>query len=171
MRNRFDVQLNPSRLIVPSQTIADQQLAQWLDANDLRRIVDGDGAIWAVQVVAQEFPDPQRSFHQGRWQMEIKIQSQFNGKDLVAQGVLDAKADERLLALVGLAVIPMHVRPVQLQADTVEEARLKIGQAIVDLKQKFQDDLLRSVKKDLLSQWLNARQGFGERPDVALDSE
>ena len=171
MRNRFDLQLNTNRLIVPSQTIADQHLAQWLDANDLRRITDGDGGIWTIQVVAQEFPDPQRSFHQAIWQIEIKVQSQFTAKDLVNQGVLDLKRDERLIALVGLAEVPMHVRPIQIQADNVEGARLKVGQAIVELKHKFQDDLVRVVKKDLLSQWLNASQVFGERPEVVSDQE
>lgn len=159
MYNTNDDKL-PSRPAVLSQTQAGREFAEWVAKNERRHIEDSDGLTWNIKIDVNEFPS-ERDLHQGVWKVCMRLGVDTTARQLVETGTLDESKDARTIKLLGTETLPLRMRPIHFQADTLEDLRLKLAGHIEGLRRGFQTHSLTETKRGLVFRWIDQSCRFG----------
>ena len=152
----------PRSLVVGSLTSANRTIETWLDENNYHRMRDADGLEWHIESVMSTLPntaDRQRPF----WELKLSPRTDVSGAELVASGVLQPDVDSRILGLIGDRRVPLAVRPIKFTGNSQEELRGFLIDEIPILRRKLQAESLRSMKRALVTKWLDQTSAFSQR--------
>lgn len=146
--------------VIPSLTSADAQFNHWLAQNAYRQLHDATGDRWDLSLRLEQLPHPEHLLLP-LYRLHISLSSQIDQDNLVRRGILDPKADRRLLTLIGADSFPIHLDAKVLEASTMDELRSDFASYISKLRDNLRRRDLGSLKKRLAGSWVNTKSLFG----------
>lgn len=151
--------LNPSKPVITSLTQANRELALWMRENNVSSFADADGLLWTLKVKVSENPakDDTKRRH---WRISFKITAQPNAEEFLRTGTLDSEHDARLIAMLADRRVPLHMRPFEASANSIEEARTVFAQSVVDLRTRLSKQSLHDTKRHLISRFVDEQAQF-----------
>lgn len=149
----------PKRPVVGSLTGANREVETWLAENAYDKVRDADGCTWDLKLDATQVPD--KGEKSGLvWRLTVRLTTTVTAPELTGSGVLDRKADERLLKLLGEEAVDLSMKPLVYHAPNEEKAKLLIADTLPKLKGNFAQQSLKEIKRALVGRHIDARGAF-----------
>ncbi|MBP6217920.1 MAG: hypothetical protein KA436_04985 [Oligoflexales bacterium] len=151
-----------SKPVIGSQLSAQLQTEEWTRSHDFQIIIDSDGLKWTLVFSSNELVKPTES-GQPVWESSFHFKTEVDAETLLQTRVLgDAGDDERLLSFIAENKIPLILKPVLVQAPTLEDLRKKVPLELANLKKKLQAGNLKDIKRNLVARWVDRTRRFKE---------
>jgi hypothetical protein len=150
----------PRQHLAASSRSAREQFQNWLTENDLQQIHDADGTPWKLTVKVLEKPSAD-DLHQAVFDAQLYMKADASADEFVKTGILNPESDERLIAMIGDARIPLQMKPVEFSAPNAEQLRLEFADRVGEVKKKLQSSSLATIKRQLIGRWIDERAVFG----------
>lgn len=152
--------------VIGSQAGALAEIARWMRDNRYDHVTDADGLDWQLAIETQEGPakDNPREL---AIELRFCLSATVTAESLIRTQTLDATADERLIALLADAEIPLAMRPIAKLARGAEEARRMIRDELPELRRRLVDPKIRQYKRMVVARWLDKISLFGSLDPVS----
>lgn len=150
----------PKRAVVSSQAGAENELRNWLRDNQFESLTDADGLDWQLDLKVTQVAAPQDP--KGLlWQIRLGLRRDVDGAELLAAGILQRPADDRLVDLIGEEVISLTMKPQLFEAANELEAKRIVADALPRLKADLAKKSLIDTKRSLVGRWVDQASRFG----------
>ena len=144
----------PTRPVVTTLLSALNEIEHWMEENQFRAILDGDGQMWDLDIEVVQVPNP-KDPHGLLWQATVRLSAAVSTETFIDNGVLDRVKDERLVALVGDAEVPIRLAPSVYTAGSEEEMRQVIASVVPKLKAHFMKNSFYDIKRRLIGRFVD----------------
>ena len=155
----------PSRPVVKSAISAIDEWERWLYENHFRKLVDGDGLDWLLEMKVDELP-ADHQIHGGKMVITMQLGVDVGAEEFIRTGTLDPVEDERLLALIGSRLVPLRMRPVTHEAKDLNAGRELLSRVLPELRENTKKSRLREIKRGLIGRWIDELSAFGNRENL-----
>ena len=150
----------PKKPLTVSQASANREVDRWMRENDYHHLRDGAGLVWHLDCADQKVPDPENP-SRDLWQLTVTVATAASPAQLVTTGTLSLPEDDRLLHLLGDDTIEMRMKPIQLDAASLEQAREILMNQVLVLRERFAGSLFHEIKRTLVGRHLDTTRRFG----------
>lgn len=156
----FETESGQARKFIIGSTIsAQRELEIWMRENDARRILDGDGLVWDLEIKVTELPSDTET-KGGLWRISCQMTTQASADEFVRTKTLDPAQDARLIDLLGKGVVELRLKPMILNCSSPDEMQIRVAELMPDLRARFQTQPLRDIKRGLIGTWINQTLQF-----------
>ena len=162
--HNFSNEKPPKPPVITSLRSALNEIDTWQKENQYERIFDLEGMPWDVKLVVTQGACKEDS-RKLTWNLKIEVSTNATADNFISTGTFDVVEDERLLALIGDHSVPLAMKPISYVANSEDEARQIIANALPRLKANFPKNSLDDTKRSLVGRWIDERGVFGAQKD------
>jgi hypothetical protein len=147
------------KFIIGSAASAQREVDIWLRENAGRRVTDGDGLVWDLDLKITELPSTTET-KGGQWHVSGQLTATATADEFIRTKTLDAIQDARLIELLEKGVVELRLKPMIIKCHSLEEVQMRVAELIPDLRTRFQTQPLRDIKRSLIGAWINQTLQF-----------
>ena len=151
----------PRSAVVKSLMAADEETRRWEKAQLIRNIIDADGTSWSIVILREEGYLSDKFSNIFGLKIDVKLKCVVERKSLVEAQVYCPEKDARLLELLGTQKIPIELKALYLESTDFGGLERELKSRIDHLAAQTAEISLKSLKRKVIQQWIDASKGFG----------
>ena len=152
----------PRGPVVKSIIGAVDEWERWLHENHFRKLVDGDGLEWTLEMKFEELP-AESEIHGGKILISLQLGVDVRSEEFIRTGTLEVGEDDRFLAIIGNHLVPLRMRPVIYEVKDYNAARGLLANILPELRENTKKSKIRDIKRQLIGRWIDELSAFGAR--------
>jgi len=153
----------PSKAAVKSYFAADQDTKSWESAQLNRKVVDQDGTEWQIKIRREEDYLAHKHLKPFGIMVNISLTYLAQSHSLIQCGIFSELEDERLLGLLGEAIVPIELKAFYLEGTEKSDVDREIRARVEVLAKEMPAKSLRDLKRKFVMEWIHQSRGFSKK--------